>query len=590
MKRRSLSLATSVLLITVITFGTWSWFTSPSGGGEGGLQISPLQLNHPDLSRVDLCAGLERVNSSTRGRFLDAFDTGNEEGEEDMSMNPPSMMKLDRTFSRASAGNSAEIVVTEVQRHNASKHSPMCFYRLRSACLVKGQLVVFHKMAPTTSGSKNPSNVEDGTGNWSTLSAGDDSSFRLCNELRRKINFRFVLQAWPTNLSVGVTIDGKREQVSIPPRHSWRNHAHVLSCWQLYGFHLLECLASAYTAQRYHDVADVDLLIYNHAVSLPKSSSQHYSHATFVGSNLSFDMPVSPLANQLNYAPNPFWGFFAQNTQHAADVVEVRRSAFHYGASRCYNRMLVGQPDPRALRNQDRRDHAQRLHKTLGVEGIRQLSTQSFCATGRAHVTIAQRGLHRAAAGEQNLQGRRGFANLRELVAAAENASVATCLSSSTDPSGCEVTAAARLETNVSVVDWAELSLRQQAAVAARTNILVATHGAGNLWLTFLPPRSVLIEVWPECIGRNVYVSLAKQHNIRYIPICHSAGSRNKFDDLPKKDLAKISGAAVMRRKSANYMTDDVVVNLELLREAASSALRYLVESYACCSKSSSTL
>jgi hypothetical protein len=607
--------------------------------GEG-LQRSAAGMAMAAFCKVQWALDGGRINASTSGLFDDAFRTGNAEEATEAHRSAatadgdgPSVSQL---WEDASAGgapapkraaSSDTSIVSSFRRASSHRNSPLCYYQLRAACVVDGQLVLLENVSVPSEGHP-PSLPASENGTWTTVfggGVGSEKGFRLCNELRRKINFRYGTRPW--RRSPDARRDGGVTPSALPASLSWRPFGHVLACWQFYGFHLLECLVSAYTVQRRFGMANVDLLLYNHAASLPRVSREHFSHAMYVGSNASFWDPVSPVARDLQYARHPLWGLYGQNTLRPADVFEVRRGAFPpHGQTRCYAKLLVGQPDPRGgtVTDADRRAHAWRLRALLGVARMPQLSIARFCAAGQARVTVVQRGGLRtdasggsggggsAADNGQQLQGRRGFANVQEVVAAAARASHPRCGATNTsskewrsrqwrkecagavgDADAAAAGSRAVLTTAVRLVDWAEMDMRQQARVAASTNILVATHGAGNLWLALLPPRSVLVEVWPACIGRNVYVSLAKQHNMRYIAVCRGnntqarAGTAVAAVNASGALLEPQSQGARQNRRRSNYMTDSVVADLDLLQHAIESALQYLAKSYRCCNRES---
>ncbi len=563
-------------------------------------------------SLFDVCGGMppeQRANHTTRGLFRDEFDTGND--KDDSVEEEESAVVLTVEASHDATDDDA-VVISTFRRASSHRNSPLCYYLLRSACIVDGQLVLFEN----ASAAPSPASAMMENTTWVSLGRGTGSaqtSFRLCNELRRKINFRVGLKPWPEVKQRLLAGAGRKLE--------WRPHAHVLACWQLYGFHLMECLASAYSLQRQHGISNVDVALFNHAATLPRVSSQHFSHATFMGSNASFLDPVSPLAEELRYARNPYWGFYAQNTQLPSNVLEVQRAAFPHGETRCYRQMLLGQQDPRSLRNAQRRIHSWRLRHVLGVANKTREAASKFCSTATARVTIVQRGglansierdetlpnhrHHYDHPRKENLQGRRGFVNVSHVAETVSSVSIPLkCVSAAERVAQCDEASfppsSGSLMTNVRVIDWAAISLQHQAAIAATTNILVATHGAGNMWLALMPPRSVVVEVWPDCIGRNVYISLAKQHNMRYIPLCQSSSSasssalkiKGKTSEKSVSAASDASSMATMElitpsvskvKARSNYMTDDVEVDPALLQAAINTALRFLVRSYECC-------
>lgn len=410
--------------------------------------------------------------------------------------------------------------VSAVERHREESKHPFCYYRVTNACIIGGQLTLF---GPQASAFPN---------------------FRLCNELKQKVRFRFrVVPDAPVHppYAVGATSS---------PR------AHVAACWQYYGYHLVMCLASLFTLQLQHNWTNVDMLLYNHAVSLPEVSRLHFSHALFRGSNTSFDDPVPAVGAK----PLPYWALWTQNTLHPRQIQEVQRAVFaESGPDRCYSQMLVGQPSHHALLPVHRRLHAMHLqhimqkrtaqyaNSTYALDHIEaENAAELFCRESSSsgeffsstfRVTIVDRR-------SGHMQGSRRILNR-----AAVFSKVVSILSSDASRGNaqrtgqtphCEVhtpnlrffsqriaanqdgTDRRRLPQRVVVclVDWALMDFADQFRVAHHTNLLIATHGGGNTWLTFMQPRvSAFIELWEAAyVPRNVFSALAEQLDVVYLP------------------------------------------------------------------------
>ena len=402
------------------------------------------------------------------------------------------------------------------ERADADKSSKRCYYWLTNFCVVQGQLVLFSK----------------------TAKPKDMGHFRLCNELRGKINLRYSLERPPADLS------------KLPaPLQPESQPAHITACWQYYGFHLFQCLAAAFAVQAELRWSNVRMWLYNHAQSFPAAAREHYSHAMFlgnVGDWMKSDPGVDIKNSGGNILPSTYWEMWSQNTVKPSDVSELRKFAFPEGKSMCFRRGAVGEYNHHGLPVAARRGHVIRLREVLDA-AVNTTATRVLCspfadssevcsrkvAPRCLRVVVVQR--KRASA---RLQGIRGITNLDEVVSTI----------SSFVFTGSEIPL-----FDVAVVDWATLPVREQAQVAANTDILVAMHGAGNTWLALQPPRSTIIEIWPDCLARNVYLGLAKQYNVRYYALCH-------------------------HKKESNFMHSSVNVDLSRLKEKLDVAARYLLK------------
>ena len=58
--------------------------------------------------------------------------------------------------------------------------------------------------------------------------------------------------------------------------------------------------------------------------------------------------------------------------------------------------------------------------------------------------------------------------------------------------------AAAGGNATVTRVDLAPVAVADQVALLARTDVLVAMHGAALTWAAILPPHAAVLELWPK--------------------------------------------------------------------------------------------
>lgn len=558
-----------------------------------------------------------------------------------------------------------------LERANQSKESPDCYYRLRveddsndssappvvgtngpppvdvvtpqqqsrSICIRDGQLVLREKKTQ----SHLPPSHSVTAATTATRSTPIGEPLRLCNELRRRVTFRYATDGAVTAPSKRGKGGGGRKQEressmladdeGETPTEVRSQKLHVVACWQFYGYHLWQCLASAWIVQLQHQMwqpGGVDLYLYNHAASLPAVSRHHFSHAMYLGDPRSFARPVLPSSlrsagggggvegggGASYYRSSPMWKFWQQNTPLPSRVREVQRGPFLVKRSSswidqwpstqytCYSQGgLIGQPVHHSLTHRQRRFHA--LHLKLLV-----LLDEPVCVRQRDELSqfflrmMRQQNVGRQQEGPEGpmrsmmLPRELSLSKLLDQCAAgiASQLSPSTPLAPSSSSSTKDApfvltigvrktgkTQGSRVILNlaavvahlqrvfpsslfaVSVVDFAALPLAEQVAVAHRSDILLAAHGGGNLWVAMQKPRAVLIEIWAlDYVPRNVFLSMAEQHHVKYLPLLGSReqGSRGGGGG------GKNGGNS---RAQSNFMHQNVVVQVaqleRLLRE-----------------------
>lgn len=75
-----------------------------------------------------------------------------------------------------------------------------------------------------------------------------------------------------------------------------------------------------------------------------------------------------------------------------------------------------------------------------------------------------------------------------------------------------------RIRTDFKVVDFAEIPFDDQVSIMQNTNVLVATHGAGNANFIFLRPQTAVIEVFPFSYKAGPFDSFARIFGLYYSP------------------------------------------------------------------------
>jgi hypothetical protein len=447
---------------------------------------------------------------ATKGKFQDEYDTGNEPIDEDRDA---ASIEPNATFVDWFTAGSPRRKQTELQRATGDKSSPQCYYRVRDFCVKDGALLFIR---PRGSAKVPP------------VALGDGTSLRLCNELRAKINLRFFTAEEPP---AGV------------PWEDDSRPAHVTACWQYYGYHLMQCVATAFVAESLHgfirpgDVSsrNVDMWLYNHAISLPQVSREHYSHRMYMGGRTNWS-DTAPRRKQ--YYRAPWWALWSQATSDPSRVEElfkfpVGRDAT--GPDRCYHRGLIGHPNHNAVLGPPRRAHRMHLDALFLTGGRHHDDAAGTAFTGqhRYRILVTQRG-------HGKNQGGRRILNLPDVVAALQQASPAW---------------------HVDTVDWATLSVEEQYRRAARADVVIAMHGAGNAWILAQRPRTAFIEIWPQCVARNVYLVMAKQYNVRYYSLClqlpqsaPSGSPEAKYGFLHHSLEVPVDKLVAITRTAADYL------------------------------------
>jgi hypothetical protein len=448
---------------------------------------STAALNVPKPTSTERAQGRRGgggAECSTKGKSADEHDTGNDVVDNDASLkslqaNPTWTSFFNKAFSGSG-------YFTRVERGSQDKSSSQCYYRATRVCVRHGAVYFVRPKKRAATDSKE---TWLGTGVTPQSSSG---TLRLCNELRPKINFKFfVVDESP--------VEGR-------PPIGFRDagpgsKAHMTSCWQYYGYHLVQCVATAFAVQATHGFVEplktapanrnVTLLLFNHAISLPQAAREHFSHAMYIGSSADWRDP-GPRAgpkSRPGYRAAPLWPLWSQSTSSPRAVVEafkfpVDDAEIGRPEGLCFDKFLFGHPNHNSVPALQRRGHALHLAALFGTQPK---------PKGR-RIVIAQRGAGKT-------QGSRQFTNVN---------AIAEVLRREYGSAGYQV----------DIIDWATLSFQQQFDVASTTDVLLTMHGAGNSWIAAMKPRTVVIETWPQCVVRNVYLVMAKQYNVRYYSLC----------------------------------------------------------------------
>jgi hypothetical protein len=172
------------------------------------------------------------------------------------------------------------------------------------------------------------------------------------------------------------------------------------------------------------------------------------------------------------------------------------------GENACYRRGIIGHPNHNAVPGDQRRGHRIHLDRLWLTTATVDSNAKAY-ASGGMRILVTQRG------SKGKNQGGRRILNLDAVVDALREA----------------FSSAARLpqhvhHVEVDTVDWAALTFAEQYNRAAQADVVVAMHGAGNSWILAQRPRTAFVEIWPQCVARNVYLVMARQYNVRYYSLC----------------------------------------------------------------------
>lgn len=561
---------------------------------------------------------LFRSSSSPSPPLLSTIESGPQRARDSSSSETalPTAEAKQKSSANPFASASASPFHTVLSRASSDKSSPHCYYHVRNFCI-----------HPSNSNDDNNNNIHDGGSHhrgdyyylqlYNPIAASfigtefSTKKLRLCNELRKKFNLPFVVQdSGEKEKEKGDDKEGGRMKNNgnkKKKQHSGTNSslapdlkniqgraAHIIACWQFYGYHLFQCSVAAFyaelqqqqqqrqrqepfftanasfgfsTSNRRHQF---DLWLYNHAVTLPKISRDHYSHKMFLGSDDSW-LDSSFLSRSQSHRKNhadskpqankklrnddhravldaPLWGLWAVNAlggvhqladasispgrvvrelriQQLASSAAMTRAASNSTPSFCYKSGIIGQPVHHVVPTDVRMEHVKRLKKMFLPSTAEHENEQETNKTVRKkfQILVSQRE-------HGSKQGSRKIANLNQLLQRLLSKSSSNLISAKFD---------------VVVVDFATKRFDEQMKLAHDSHIMISTHGAGNIWLAFLsskpsnstkatnatkntttsansPSQSspLFIELWPQdTVARDVYQVMCRQYGVRYVPL-----------------------------------------------------------------------
>eukprot|EP01065_Artemidia_motanka_P043497 TRINITY_DN6036_c2_g1_i1.p1 TRINITY_DN6036_c2_g1~~TRINITY_DN6036_c2_g1_i1.p1 ORF type:complete len:471 (+),score=128.61 TRINITY_DN6036_c2_g1_i1:69-1415(+) len=424
------------------------------------------------LAAVALCAAVQsaQCGAEVAGRFNDRWGTGNRPPGADTSW----------------FGTAADWHThgggwrSGLRRASRDKKSSQCFYTATSVCVRDGALALY-------------ADRTDRPDPW----------LRLCNDLRSKIRVRF--EYLPPEAAPPHPLPSEGSDVP----------AHVVSCWQLYGYHLHLCLLAAWYVQKLHGVGRGHVWVWNHAASLAKSVREHFSMSDFYGSPSSWNGTRHPQSKLLGFKDSTYWGLWqvlAANPSRVRKLLRPGGSAPASPGSTCYRRAILGIPSPAAVPEHAKRAFTEEIWGRFGVRPAARVC-------GRYRMLVAVR------SGRGMNQGLRTVANAAAVVGVAGRFGVAA-----------------------RTLSFEDVPLREQVAAAASSDIFLSTHGAGNMWATLMAERSVLIEAWPDYPRRLVYVKAASGWNLRYYHVSqgvNGAGYMEQSVTVPPAALSAVLADAV---------------------------------------------
>lgn len=124
---------------------------------------------------------------------------------------------------------------------------------------------------------------------------------------------------------------------------------------------------------------------------------------------------------------------------------------------------------------------------------------------------------------------------------------------------------------NITLVDFADISFREQVELVARTDVFVGVHGAAMTHVFFLTtqttlhPASTVVEILPNGLGHRGYRNLAQMMGHRYFSV-HAENDIDgqDFHDLDlvlgEEKFAQVVGSAIMSALHAGLREEDVTV------------------------------
>lgn len=127
-----------------------------------------------------------------------------------------------------------------------------------------------------------------------------------------------------------------------------------------------------------------------------------------------------------------------------------------------------------------------------------------------------------------------------------------------------------QLKTNIRVVDFSEVPFKEQVAIMQNTNVLIATHGAGNSNLIFMRPSAAVIEVFPFAYKAGPFDRFASIFGLQY-QVAMSAPQTAVFKDCmnehENKESIKKMVFSLWDKAVAEHKMHPWVHRLELEKE-----------------------
>ena len=119
------------------------------------------------------------------------------------------------------------------------------------------------------------------------------------------------------------------------------------------------------------------------------------------------------------------------------------------------------------------------------------------------------------------------------------------------------------LGVHIDVVDFANLTMKEQLAIVQKTDILAGMHGAGLTHSMFLPPGATLVEILPPKLNHCGFRNVAHLAGLRYFTT-HADGLFGDRDwhhanvSLASEKFLTVLGTAIKAMSQSGLRTDDI--------------------------------
>eukprot|EP00759_Apiculatamorpha_spiralis_P016147 PhF_6_TR22512/c0_g1_i2/m.31937 len=276
---------------------------------------------------------------------------------------------------------------------------------------------------------------------------------------------------------------------------------HVLYCWDYYGYHLWICLATLYAHMMRRGVTtegQKQNIVYG------LTSVAGMNSVTKFGSWESWDnIENSDAASWGKNAYWKLWSIVASEPSHVKPLALVPRG--------CYRQMIVGSPDPGTVTPKEWQSFSRAVKQLYHLP--LDLPSSGLCDSYNITILERKKNYHILNVDNVALSFRTVF------------------------------NAKSFQKVSVRVVRLEEMSLEEQLRVVAQSQVLVGLHGNGLTWSALLPPRAVVVEIWPRMAYNSNYFRFARLSGLKHLKVEHGGKGKGRYDvyvnTLMVEDVAK---------------------------------------------------